>query len=169
MANLNNEFDAQNAELNIAVEDTTQTYIDTITSMKETMVPKDKYNEAIAENRKLIKALTNGETLAVEVKPEVDVAQIRKELFNVDGHLSNLEYVEKALQLRDALIEKGEADPFLPVGSRTAPTAEEIQIAEKAAEIYRECIEYADGNSEVFTNELMRRTADIGPVRTRRR
>lgn len=164
-----NEFDVQNAELSNNEEGTASDYIAAIKTMKETMVPRDKYNETIAENRKLIKALTNGETLNVEIKPEVDVDQIRKELFNVDGHLSNLQYVEKALELRDALIEKGEPDPFLPVSSRMAPTSEEIQIAEKAAEIYRECIDYADGNSEVFTNELMRRTADVGPVRRSRR
>jgi hypothetical protein len=66
-------------------------------------------------------------------------------------------------------MEKGEADPFLPVGSRVAPTHDEIETAENVAEIYRECIEYADGNSEVFTNELMRRTVDLMPNRGRRR
>jgi len=170
MANLNNEFDGQNADLNIPVEDTTQTYIDTITSMKETMVSKEKYNEAIAENRKLIKALTNGETISLEnSKPKVDIETLRKELFNRDNSLNNLQYVEKALELREALMENGEADPFLPVGSRVAPTHEEIETAENVAEIYRECIEYADGNSEVFTNELMRRTVDVMPNRGRRR
>jgi hypothetical protein len=138
--------------------------------MKETTVSRDKYNEAIAENRKLIKALTNGETLSPEnSKPKADIEALRKDLFNRDSTLNNLQYVEKALELRDALMERGEADPFLPVGSRVAPTHDEIETAENVAEIYRECIEYADGNSEVFTNELMRRTVDVMPNRGRRR
>ena len=34
------------------------------------------------------------------------------------------------------------------------------EAAEFTAQQFQECIDIADGNSEVFTNELMRRTVD---------
>lgn len=155
---------AENETTNIEL-DNSQDYIATIQELKDTTVPREKYNAAIAENRRLITALANGETINNgEAAPKVNVAEIRKELFNADGNLSNLEFVEKSLQLRNALIEAGEPDPFLPVGSRTAPTVDEIQTAAAVAEVYQECIDYANGDSEVFTNELMRRTVDVMPA-----
>ena len=92
-------------------------------------------------------------------KEEID--DLRNELFNSPRELNNLEYITKAMELRDALIENGEPDPFLPVGKQISPTRDDIEGAEKVAQVYRECIEYADGDSEVFTNELMRRTRDV--------
>jgi len=62
------------------------------------------------------------------------------------------------LELRNTLIAKGERDPFLPYGSQIAPTPEDVEKAEKAAQIYQECIDYADGDSKLFTQELQRRT-----------
>ena len=53
---------------------------------------------------------------------------------------------------------EGQPDPFLPMGAQIAPTADDEAKAEKAAQIYQECIDYADGDSKLFTQELMRRT-----------
>ena len=58
-------------------------------------------------------------------------------------------------------MENGQPDPFIPVGKQISPSREDIEIAEKVAQVYKECIEYANGDSEVFTNELMRRTRDV--------
>ena len=71
---------------------------------------------------------------------------------------NNLEYIKLALELRNTLIAKGETDPFLPVGSQISPTADDAEKAEKVAQVYQECIDYADGDSALFTQELMRRT-----------
>lgn len=146
-------------------------YIDAINTMKATTVSKAEYQKLQAENQELLKALVNGEYIELpEKEPDVDVDALRSELYFEDKEFSNLEYVTKTLQLRDALIARGEMDPFLPIGSKISPTAEDIATAEKVAEVYRECIEYADGNSEIFTNELMRRTADVPlPRKTNRR
>lgn len=140
-------------------------YVAAIKELQNNTVSKDLYNKLKSENKKLLDTLVSGGSIESPVqKPEVDIDALRKELFNKDAQLSNLEFVEKSLELRDALIEKGEPDPFLPIGSRISPTPEEAQQAENAAEVYRECIEYAQGNSEVFTNELMRRTVDAMPM-----
>ena len=83
--------------------------------------------------------------------------------------LNNLEYITKTLELRDALLEKGEPDPFLPISSKNTPTIEEITKANNVAEAFRSCVEYAAGDSEIFTQELMRITNDSNPMGRRSR
>lgn len=140
-------------------------YVAAIQELQNNTVSKDQYNKLRAENKKLLDALVSGGSIENPVqKPEVDIDALRKELFNKDAQLTNLEFIEKSLELRDALLDKGEPDPFLPIGSRISPTPEEARIAENVADIYRECIDYANGDSEVFTNELMRRTVDVMPA-----
>lgn len=147
------------------VNDANTDYIEALNELKSSTVSKDQYNKLRAENKKLLDALVSGGSIENPVqKPAVDIDGLRKELFNKDNQLTNLEFIEKSLELRDALIDQGEPDPFLPIGSRISPTPEEAQQAENVAEIYRECIDYANGDSEVFTNELMRKTVDVMPT-----
>ena len=147
------------------VEDNTQDYINAIKDLKQNSVDRSEYEKLRAENKKLIDAVVNGmpgqeEQVAVKHSKE-QIDDLRNELFNSPRELSNLEYVTKAMELREALIENGEPDPFLPVGKQISPTRDDLEGAEKVAQVYRECIEYAEGDSEVFTNELMRRTRDV--------
>ena len=152
-------------ETGTQVEDSTQDYLAAIKELKQNSVGRDEYEKLKAENKKLIDAVVNGQVVEEPaqnlVHTQEEITQLRNELFNSDKDLSNLEYVSKALELRDALIENGQPDPFIPVGKQISPTREDIEIAEKCAQVYKECIEYAEGNSEVFTNELMRRTRDV--------
>lgn len=136
-------------------------YIETIKKMKENMVDKDEYEKVKAENKQLLDTVINGGDVATdnEVEKPVDLNTLRDELFNKEN--TNLGYVEKALKLRSELIAQGEPDPFLPVGSQISPTDFDIQTAEKVATVLQECVDYAQGDSGVFTNELMRRTTDI--------
>ena len=85
---------------------------------------------------------------------------MRAELFGSENEFSNLDYWTKALQLRSAVIEGGGVDPFLPYGKNIAPTNEDIETANRVAKVVAECIEYAEGDSAVFTNELQRRTVE---------
>ena len=139
------------------VEDSTQDYLEAIQSLKQNSVDRSEYEKLKAENKKLINAVVNGQSADVESKPEYrDANEIREELFNHEH--SNLDYVKLALELRSTLMAEGNPDPFLPMGSQIAPTAEDEAKAEKVAQIYQECIDYADGDSKLFTQELMRRT-----------
>jgi hypothetical protein len=139
------------------VEDSTQDYLEAIQSLKQNSVDRAEYEKLKAENKKLINAVVNGQSGDVENKPEFrDVDEIREELFNHEHN--NLEYVKLALELRSTLMAEGKPDPFLPVGNQIAPTADDEEKAEKVAQIYQECIDYADGDSKLFTQELMRRT-----------
>ena len=158
---------AEEKEISVTgtVEDNTQDYLAAIKELKENSVNRSEYNKLRAENKRLIDAVVNGqpgqEEQVVVKHSKEQIDDLRNELFNSPRELNNLEYVTKAMELREALIENGEPDPFLPVGKQISPTRDDLEGAEKVAQVYRECIEYAEGDSEVFTNELMRRTRDV--------
>jgi hypothetical protein len=139
-------------------------YIEAIKEMRKNSVAKADYERLQAENKELMKALVNGETIAVEPQEAVDVNALRKELYVDNADMSNLEYIEKTLKLRDAIIEAGGDDPFVGAGHKFAPSVEDYEAAERVANVLKECIDYADGDSEVFTNELMRVTLDVSPT-----
>lgn len=141
-------------------------YIAAITELKENSVPKEQYAQLKAENSKLLKALINGEAIeGIEQPLTPDIDELRKQLFGGEAELTNLEYVTKTLELRDALIAKGSPDPFLPVGHQIAPTADDIEAANRVATVLKECLDYADGDSNIFTNELQRVMKDAAPMR----
>lgn len=147
------------------VEDNTQDYLAAIKELKENSVNRSEYEKLRAENKKLIDAVVNaqpGQEEQVVVKHSREqIDDLRNDLFNSPRELTNLEFITKTMELREALMENGEPDPFLPVGKQISPTRDDIEGAEKVAQVYKECIEYAEGDSEVFTNELMRRTRDV--------
>lgn len=146
------------------VVDSTADYIAAINELKQNSVERSKYDQLRADNKRLLDSLVNGQTVEMpkaEVKP--DIAELRKAAFKDDQ--SNLEYVTNALKLRSALIEMGESDPFLPCGEKTLPTDVDVATAERVANVLQECVDIAEGDSQIFTNELMRRTVDTGPIK----
>ena len=147
------------------VEDNTQDYLAAIKELKQNSVDRSEYDKLRAENKRLIDAVVNGqpgqEEQVVVKHSKEQIDDLRNDLFNSPRELNNLEFITKTMELREALMENGEPDPFLPVGKQISPTRDDIEGAEKVAQVYKECIEYAEGDSEVFTNELMRRTRDV--------
>ena len=158
---------AEEEKINVTgtVEDNTQDYLAAIKELKENSVNRSEYEKLRAENKKLIDTVVNGlpgqEEQVVVKHSKEQIDDLRNELFNSPRELNNLEFITKAMELREALMENGEPDPFLPVGKQISPTRDDIEGAEKVAQVYKECIDYAEGDSEVFTNELMRRTRDV--------
>ena len=143
-----------------------QEYIDTINDLKANSVPKQKYEQLEQEKKGLIQALKNGSQInVVEPKEEVNIDELRKDLYgNPEKQMSNLEYISKTLKLRNALIEKGEPDPFMPNGHEYVYDQRDQDKANYVAQVYQECIDYAQGNDQLFTQELMRRTKDDSPL-----
>lgn len=142
-------------------------YVQAINELKANTVSKTEYSKLRAENKKLLDALVNGQQIDLPKEEPVDVNELRKKLFNKDANLTNLEYVDTALKLRNALIEQGERDPFLPVGDRVNETAEMYDIAQRVADGLQECVDFADGDSGIFTAQLQRITKDT-PIKRRR-
>ena len=147
------------------LDDTSQ-YIEALKEMKQNSVSKEAYQKLKDENRQLLDSLINGSQIDIQQMTDEYVNGLRKKLFNPDEGLSNLEYAKTAIELRDALLEKGEIDPFLPVGHNITPTDEDYVKADRVGQVLKECIDYANGDSELFTNELMRRTNDSMPLRS---
>ena len=149
------------------VNDSTD-YIEALKEMKQNSVDRATYDKLKSENKQLLDALVNGKEIEMKREEPVDVNQLRKDLFNRDKQMTNLDYVSNALKLREALIERGERDPFLPTGDKVSLTAEHYEKAEQVATVLKECVEFADGDSGIFTAELQRRTKDSMPYRGRR-
>lgn len=146
---------------------TTEDYIKTIQDLKTNTVSKDIYLKQVEDNKKLLEALANGET--VETGKKVShrpVQEIRDDLFNKENN--NLQFWTKALELRGAVLEDEGKDIFLPVGHEYQVTDADINAANKVADVVQQCIDYAEGDSMVFTNELQRRTNDTPPMPRRR-
>lgn len=158
MINENEMSVSQQTDVNDSID-----YIEAIKEMKQNSVDRSTYDKLKSENQRLLDALVNGKELDLQKEEPVDINQLRKDMFNRDKQLSNLEYVSSALKLRDALMEKGERDPFLPYGDKVTLTAEHYDKAEQVAAVLKECVEFADGDSGIFTAELQRRTKDSMP------
>ena len=139
-------------------------YIKAINEIKQNSVSREQYEKLKTERDELLDTLINGgqvEMVDPSTKPSIE--DLRKELFSkeaADKEMTNLEFVSKSLELRNAIIEQGGTDPFLPVGKGIDITREDYEAAEFTAQQFQECIDIAKGNSEVFTAELMRRTVD---------
>lgn len=148
------------------VEQDTNNYIEAIKEMKANSVDKAAYDKLKEENKQLLDALINGGQVTQELQKEpVDIDSLRKRLFGGEAELSNLDYMKTTLELREALLDQGSPDPFLPYGQNIAPTDEDIRTADRVAEAIKSCIDYADGDSEIFTNELQRIMVDTSPVK----
>ena len=159
---------SSNSESGADVQVDTGKYIEAINTLKKNSVSRQDYDKLKEENKTLLESILNQnpqtEANTAEEQETVDLDKLRKKMFSTESELTNLEYVESALQLRDTLIAQGEPDPFLPWGEKIIPTAEDEEAAERVAKVFRECVDYAQGDSEVFTNELMRRTVDAAPT-----
>ena len=135
------------------------TYIEAIKEMRKNTVNRSEYEKLQEENRKLLNSLVNGETIDLPADKEpVDINKLREDLFLKEHN--NLDYAKKALELRTALMESGQEDPFLPKGHGVQLTQADYDTAEKVATAFQHCIDYAEGDSEIFTTELMRITQD---------
>ena len=104
------------------VDDMTQDYVAAIKELKENSVDRSQYEKLKAENKKLLDSIVNGTEIAQEtVNEEPSIADLRKKVFD-NPNQTNLEYVTNLLALRNALIEKGQPDPFVGASSHYEPT-----------------------------------------------
>ena len=134
-------------------------YIAAIKELKENSVDRSKYDQLKAENKKLLDSIVNGTPAEVKVEEKKSIEELRANYLKEDQ--SNLEYITNTLKLREAIIAEGKPDPFLPIGEQIMPTDEDVKTAEKVAQVLQECVDYAEGDSAVFTNELQRRLVDV--------
>lgn len=142
---------------------TESNYIEAIQELRANSVDKTAYEKVVAENKQLLNSLVRGETVDTQREVNIDIKALRNDLFN--GENTNLDYISKSLQLRNELIKRGEKDPFLPHGAQIIPTEEDIATANRVASALQSCVDYADGDSNIFTTELQRIMVDSVPLR----
>lgn len=142
-------------------------YVAALNAMKQNSVSKSQYDKLKQENKRLLDSIVNGtaesEILASEANVTVD--ELRKKTF--DSNASNLDFWKNALKLRERLIEEGKPDPFVPMGKSVSANQIDYDGAERLAAGIQSCIDYANGDSQLFTNELQRITKDVMPMRRR--
>ena len=142
-----------------------QQYIDAIRDLKANSVSKERYNKLMEENKNLLNSLVNGEVVTAVAPAQPELPPIQDLVDEMRGqHLSDIEFVEKALEFRDRVLEETGEDCFVSKGHNITPTQESYIAAQRTADIYRECLDYANGDNKVFMNELMRRMPNDGPV-----
>jgi hypothetical protein len=167
LANL--QLFAEGEDYKPPVVDQNQDYIEAIKKLKEDSVPKEEYEKVVAERKKLLANLINGEPAdgdgsegAADADASPDLSELRKKIMTADGTMTNLDYVTNVLKLRDAIIkEQGEdADPFLPPYSSNATARTSIDIerdrenANCVAEFLQGIVSDANGDPTRFNGLL---------------
>lgn len=133
---------------------------------KENSVPIDEYNRLADRNKKLsesyVESLDAQAHKAQEEAPKPDVQAMRAELFGNDRkEMTNLEYMDKVVKFRDAAMEAGERDPFLPTGGPEKDSLEAHNTADKVANGLKQMIKDANGSPEAFNALYQARVEDI--------
>ena len=144
--------------------DTTQDYISAINEIKQNTVSKEAYNKVVEDNKKLLDSLVHGTDNGQDQgqKPkEPDIDELREELYGVNRKdMTNYECVDKTLQLRKAIMDKGGVDPFVPAGRKIQPTLEDFQKAQNVADIFQEQVDDVKnnygGDPSIFNDKLSR-------------
>ena len=156
----NKDLELNNEELDI---------VDDIQQWKQSHVDKAEYDKVLADNRKLMKALMNGENVGTEApkKPAVDKNKLRQELFGEGSNLGVCERFSKLIELRNAELADGKPDPAFGRGVNW--TAEEKQQLAGAFDTYQHCLDVAEGDDQRFVMELNRLTNDVVIPRKRGR
>lgn len=157
-----------------------QKYLDEIQKLKETTVPRKENEKLKAENEALFDKYKSLLEMTVEGKGKMDdeenpegptIQELRNKLYGKGSEdLTDLEYIEGTLLLRQKLIDEEGVDPFVPMGRKYSPDANDIYCAQKLAEGFQHCVDVAQGDNTVFLNEITRITKDTAmPVKIKQR
>lgn len=119
--------------------------------LKKNSVTKEEYEKLKNEYDEAVSNYLSGNIQETKKEEPVDMAKLRKELYSDSvTNLSDLQFMEKTLKLRDAIMENGGDDPFLGMLKGKAPTTAEREHAKEVAEKMQKMVEDADGSNEAF-------------------
>lgn len=146
-------------------------YIRAIQELKESTVSKEDYSKIKEENQKLIQALKDGSSVSlVDSEEKRDINELRRDLFkDLEGGVPNLEMAKRLVALRDAIKSDPNAfDPALPNGKGYKYNPQDEEEAEAVFQLMKHCIDYADGDNELFTQEFQRHIRDDMSMRRKK-
>lgn len=153
---------------------TAEEYAEFVKHMKETTVSKEEYDKVVEDKKTLAKALAEGADVPEVEKQEnkPDINELRKQFLKAgENNLSNVEFVQTTLELRKALMEAGEQDPFLPRGLKRKPDNTDFAGAQKVADFLEDCLEQSKGEDgkpdpDMFNAMLKKGIANDSPLIT---
>lgn len=133
-------------------------YITAIKELKENSVSKDQYDALMAERKKLINSIVNGQPeIDQEEEPELGSRLEYYKKYKENKFNSNLEYWDNLIKLRKATIAEYGADPTVtgnygltPEGQKVDPAYGEPEAMEHTFEVIENMINEADGDPKVF-------------------
>ena len=140
---------------------TADDYLNNLQALKDNTVSRDDYQRLVEDNKKLAKALANGEFTSAEEaksKPVLTSEEARAKLFN-GKKKPDLQLFSEVLDLRSAVLAEGGRDPFIFSDPEYIPTEQDKLDAERISKSIEEALEYADGDPTIFRTEMMRRGA----------
>lgn len=133
-----------------------------LADLKKKFVAKEDYDKVVKDRQTLIDAIMEGreEELIPKPEDEVDADKLVKEILVQDNTMSDIEYMTKVLQVRDARIKAGQRDPFLQENYEER----DVESANNFADTVRECIDLAKGDNASFIALFNSRIKDT-PIR----
>lgn len=137
--------------------------LETNKTLKEQLQATREEMAKMAEDNKTImkQLLEGGYTQDVEETDTRSIEDVIKDMRN--ENISDIDYAKNALAYRNKCMNLKDKpfDPFVGKGHNYQEYEKEQERAENLAQCLEHCIEYAEGNNEVFLNELNRITVDI--------
>lgn len=137
---------------------TAEQYLQKLQEIRAGTVPREEYDRLARENRILVAAAAQQPSMGTGRQDRPS----RKDLIEkvTSGkQLSNLEYAEAYLAIREDMLENGEEDPMYGVRI-TSVTADDERVArdsiERVVKVLQHCVEVADGDSSVFDTEFQK-------------
>ena len=141
-------------------QDPNQNYIETIKNLRENTVSKEEYQRVLKDNKQLLETLMSGGQVETPKpgKEEIDksITDLRKQIKTGDN-MTNLEFTQAALKLRQQVLERDGKDIFVSPGKKYSPTKDDYEAAQRVADIFQECVDEAEGDPSIFTNAITRR------------
>lgn len=127
------------------------------TLQEENANTKKELDRAVAENKKLLNEYLDGDVhdLGKKDKPdEPTEEELRDSLYVKKDCKNNLEYCKKTLKLREKVMERGEIDPFVPIGKDMTPEQRHFDDAARIAKHLQECVDACEDDPEQFNRLL---------------
>jgi hypothetical protein len=139
-------------------------YVEEIQQWKANSVPLEKYNKLQAEHKQAMDALMNGGQLEQEIMAQstMDYKAELSKLIHGEESKSNLDFVRRLLEIREAGLKQGE-NINMPFGPKAEYTENDEAETEFVAKCLQECVDKAEGNPSAFNFYFDQMMVDNAP------
>lgn len=141
-----------------------QDYLAQIQEMKKNSVSREAYDKMRDENKRLLEAIVNGEKLEqkqAETPKMRTPDEVYQDFVVSDKPRSDIERAKLWIEYRESCKAAGEPEPY--VSNRKKPSAAELESIDNTQRVLEHCLEYSNGNEEIFSTELKRLLIDTNP------